>query len=320
MAFRPQLRPLDPAGASEVAGLGCAPIGNLYTPVADDDATATVRRALARGVRFFDTAPHYGAGASEVRLGRALQGIARDSVVIATKVGRRVVDADGDEVSPGAVGTGTVSDLSRDGVLRSLEGSLLRLGTDRVDLLYLHDPDDVDEALRAAIPVLHELRAEGVVRAIGVGMVHTAPLVRFAREAGLDVVMPAGRLTLLDRRAQDELLPAAREHGTGIVAAGVFNSGILADPDGAAFFDYHAASPAHRREAERMAAVCRAFGVELAHAAAAYPLRHEGVEAIVVGARTPDEVDSFCDGFDLALPTALWAELETVHTASVATP
>ncbi|MFE5408279.1 aldo/keto reductase [Microbacterium sp. NPDC056569] len=311
MAFRPGLRPLNPAaGASDVLGLGCAPIGNLYTAVGEDDAVATVERALSRGIRFVDTAPHYGAGASERRLGRALAGVRRDSVVIATKVGRRIVDAEGRDTAVGGIGASTVGDLSRDGVLRSLEGSLARLGTDRIDLLHLHDPEDVDQALRTAIPALVELRDEGVVRAIGVGMVWNEPLARFVREAPVDVVMIAGRTTLLDRTGEADLLPAAREHGVGVIAAGVFNSGILADPDGAAYFDYKPADPELVTRARRLDTACAAHGVALRHAAARFPLRRPPVEAVVIGARTPAEVDDFVDGAAAAIPDELWEELE----------
>ncbi|MRG60288.1 aldo/keto reductase [Agromyces sp. CFH 90414] len=302
------------AGSTAVGdafGLGCAPIGNLYRPLADDDAVATVERALERGIRFFDTAPHYGAGASEQRLGRAIAGVDRDAVVIATKVGRRVVDADGAAVPVGGIGTDTVADLSRDGILRSLEGSLRRLGTDRVDLLHLHDPHhDVDGALRTAVPALVELRDQGVVRSIGVGIGWSAPLARFVREAPVDVVMIAGRMTLIDRTAEDELLPDAIRHGVGVIAAGVFNSGVLADPVGAPYFDYKPASDEQVERALRLQRACAAYGVALPHAAARFPLRREPVEAVVVGARTPAEVDDFVDGASVEIPDALWQELE----------
>ena len=311
MAFRAGLRPLTPTpGASDTFGLGCAPIGNLFHPVADADADATVAAALGSGVRFFDTAPHYGAGASEARLGRSLSGVARDSVVLATKVGRKIVDAGGAAVPSGSVGADTVADLSRDGVLRSLEGSLSRLGTDRIDLLYLHDPMDVDEALRSAIPSLVQLRAEGVVRAIGVGMVWPDPLTRFVREADIDVVMIAGRTTLLDHRGESELLPSAASRGVGVVAAGVFNSGILADPVGTPYFDYREASPEMQAQALELSALCERFGVELRHVAARYPLRLPAVEAVVVGARTPAEVQDFAAAEHASIPDELWAEIE----------
>ncbi|GEL47139.1 oxidoreductase [Cellulomonas hominis] len=331
MAFRAALRPLTPAGAGPDAvplasfGLGCAPIGNLYTPVAEADAEATVGRALERGIRFFDTAPHYGEGVSELRLGRALAGVDRGSVVIATKVGRTIVDADGVPAPPGGTGGPggrTVGDLSRDGVLRSLEGSLIRLGTDRVDLLYLHDPADVDEALRGALPALLELRDQGVVRAVGVGMGRTAPVARLVRESAgvLDVVMPAGRLTLLDRTGLDDLLPAARARGTGVVAAGVYNSGVLADPVSAPYFDYRPASPDQVDRARRMAAACAAAGTDLPTAAVRYPLRLPGVEAVVVGARTPAEVDVAAAAASAHVPDRLWPELDAIAGAGAAAP
>lgn len=313
MAFRAGLRPLTaPAGASDTFGLGCAPIGNLYHAVAEADADATVAAALERGIRFFDTAPHYGAGASEARLGRALAGVARDTVVIATKIGRRIVDAAGDPVPAGGIGVDTVGDVSRDGVRRSLEGSLERLRTDRVDLLYLHDPLDVDEALRHAMPALVDLRSQGVVRAIGVGMVWPEPLARFVREADIDIVMIAGRTTLLDHRGETELLPEAARRGVGVVAAGVFNSGILADPAGTPYFDYRAATPEVQEHALRLAAVCEANGVPLRTVAARYPLRLPAVEAVVVGARTADEVADFANAEHAVIPDDLWRELEAL--------
>lgn len=311
MAFRPPVRPLTATpGASDTFGLGCAPIGNLYHTVAESDADETVAAALSHGIRFFDTAPHYGAGASEMRLGRALAGVDRDSVAIATKVGRRIVDAAGRTAPVGDVGADTVGDLSRDGVLRSLEGSLARLRTDRIDLLYLHDPLDVDEALAHAVPALAELRAQGVVRAIGVGMVWPDPLTRFVREADVDVVMIAGRTTLLDHRGETELLPAAADRGVGVIAAGVFNSGILADPVGTPYFDYREADPQLRERARALAAVCEEYGMPLRQVAARYPLRLPAVEAVVVGARTAAEVEDFAVGAHAAIPEELWRELE----------
>jgi D-threo-aldose 1-dehydrogenase len=311
VAFRSNVRPLNhTAGASVAFGLGCAPIGNLYRPVAEDDADATVAAALENGIRFFDTAPHYGAGLSEGRLGRALKGTLRDSVSIATKVGRRIIDADGATVETGGTGVDTVGDLSADGVLRSVEGSLARLETDRIDLLYLHDPVDVDEALRTAIPALRRLRDEGVVRAIGVGMVWPAPVTRFVRETDLDVVMIAGRVTLLDKSGEQELLPAARERGVGVIAAGVYNSGILADPEGVPAFDYRPASPELQRRALRLRAICRSYDVTLPHAAARYPLRREPVEGVVVGARSAEEVMAFAAAETAPIPDDLWDELD----------
>lgn len=315
MAFRAALRPLtETDGFRDDLGLGCAPIGNLYTAVGDDDAIATVGAALEHGIRFFDTAPNYGAGESERRLGAALAGVDRDTVALATKVGRLIVDADGTELPAGASGSGLRSDVGYDAVWRSVEGSLKRLRTDRIDLLHLHDPDDVDAALSGAMRAMVELRDQGVVRALGVGMVRTAPLTRFAAEAPVDVIMEAGRLTLLDTTALDELLPTAAAHGVGILAAGVYNSGVLADPRGAAYFDYHPAPSATVATALRLEEACRGAGTSLADAAVQYPFRHD-VEGVIVGARTPTEVDAFVAGASVRIPEALWSDLDRIAAA-----
>lgn len=310
MAFRPQLRPLNPAAAArDDAGLGCAPIGNLFAPVPDADAVDTVHAALARDVRFFDTAPLYGSGESERKLGLALRGVPRDDYVLATKVGRVLVDAEGAPVRGAASGHDSVVDLSRDGILRSLDGSLARLGVDRVDVLHLHDPLDVEAAFATAFPALLDLRDQGVVRAISVGLGRLDPLERYVAEVPLDVVMEAGRLTLLDRTALDRLVPTARARGIGVLAAAVFNSGILVDPVGSPFYEYKPAPAALQERALQLQAVCAAHDVRLADAAVQFPLRH-GADAVVVGARTPTEVHAFVDGLDAALPAALWDALD----------
>lgn len=310
MAFRAELRPLNRDVRTRLdVGLGCAPIGNLFTPVSDAAATATVEAALARGVRFFDTAPLYGSGESERKLGLALQGVPRDDYVIATKVGRLLVDADGRPVKGAASGHDSVADLSGDAVLRSLEGSLARLGTDRIDVLHLHDPLDVEAAFAGALPALIELREQGVVRAISIGLGRLDPLERYVAAAPVDVVMEAGRLTLLDRSAMERLLPLAAERGVGVLAAGVFNSGILVDPIDSPFFEYRPAPDAIRAHALRLDTACRDLDVRLADAAVQFPLRH-GAEAVVVGARSAAEVDAFVDGLDAALPDAVWAALD----------
>ena len=292
--------------------LGCAPIGGLFAPVPQDAATQTVEAALTAGITLFDTAPHYGAGLSERALGCALAGRDRDSFRIATKVGRRIVDGSGDAVAPGACGARTVGDLSRDGVLRSLESSLLRLGVDRVDLLYLHDPVNVDDALENAWPALQSLRAEGTVGAIGVGMNYSESLARFALEADPDVLMVAGRLTLLDRSALDQLMPPARDTGVGIVAAGVFNSGVLADPHDGAHFDYQPASEQILERAQAMDRACVRHGVRLVDAAVHFPLRFPEVSTVVVGARSPDEVFSFAASASVSISDELWGELDDI--------
>lgn len=311
MALGERLQPLTrPAGLLVGIGLGCAPIGDLFTSVTEDDANQTVAESLTSGIRFFDTAPHYGGGLSERRLGSALRGVDRDSVSIATKVGRQLVDASGDIVPPGGLGVRTVGDLSRDGVLRSLESSLVRLGVDRVDVLYLHDVENVDVALETAIPTMLRLRDEGVVRSIGVGMNYSAPLTRFAAEADVDLVMVAGRYTLLDRSAADDLLPVAAANNVDVIAAGVFNTGILADPTDGAMYDYRPATADELARARALQRRCDGHGVRLATAAVHFPLRHPAVAGVVVGARTAGEVRQFAADAIAEIPTELWDELD----------
>jgi D-threo-aldose 1-dehydrogenase len=311
MALGERLAPLTRRdGLLAGFGLGCAPIGDLFTSVTEADAEATVATSLASGIRFFDTAPHYGAGLSERRLGRALRGVDRDSVSIATKVGRQIVAADGAVVPQGGVGVRTVMDPSADGVIRSLESSLARLGLDRIDVLYLHDPEDVDAALESAIPAMLRLRDEGVVRSIGVGMNHSAPLARFAAEADVDLVMVAGRYTLLDRSANDDLLPVAAANGVDVIAAGVFNTGILADPSDDAKYDYRPATADELARARALQRDCTEHGVRLTTAAIRFPLRHPAVTGVVVGARTADEVRQLAADAAAVIPAELWTELD----------
>lgn len=310
MALGERLEPLSrPDGLLAGFGLGCASIGDLFTAVTEEESDATVATSLECGIRFFDTAPHYGAGLSERRLGRALRGVPRNGISIATKVGRRILDADGVEVAPGAVGVRTVKDVGADAVLRSLESSLARLGVDRIDVLYLHDPDDVDESLATAWPAMQRLRDEGVVRYLGVGMNFAEPLARFAIEADPDVLMVASRYTLLERGAQDSLLPAAEERGIDIVAAGVFNTGILANPKDGAHYDYRKATADELSRARALQARCEAYGVRLSTAAVRFPIRHPAVTGVVVGARTPDQVRRFVADAQAEIPEELWNEL-----------
>jgi D-threo-aldose 1-dehydrogenase len=228
-------------------GFGGAPIGNLYEPVPDEDAAAAVRTAWEGGVRYFDTAPHYGLGLSERRLGAALRDRPRDEFVISTKVGRLLVANPAPTGSDLAVGGFAVPDdltrerdYSRDGVRRSLDASLDRLGLDRIDMVYIHDAEDhMEQALREAVPALIELREQGVVGAIGAGMNFVAPLLRFVIEADVDAVMLAGRWTLADRTGEP-LVEACADREVSVVTAAPFNSGLLARPTPGenAYFDY----------------------------------------------------------------------------------
>ena len=290
-------------------GLGCAPIGGLYEPVSEADARAVVDRAWEQGLRLFDTAPLYGSGLSERRVGAALRDRSRNALVLSTKVGR-LLRAGGqpDGMFEGALPLEPVFDFSFDGVLRSLDDSLERLGLDRVDVVYIHDPDDhFDEALAGAYPALDRLRSEGVVRAIGVGLNQSELLARFARETDVDCLLLAGRYTLLDTSALDALLPLCLERGIAVTAGGVFNSGVLA---GNPRYDYAPAQPEILARVARLAEICSRWDVPLAAAAVQFPLGHPAVACVLVGCRSSAEVDEDVALFELDVPSGLWEELQ----------
>jgi D-threo-aldose 1-dehydrogenase len=298
--------------------LGGSAIGNLFTEVDDQAAAAAIDAAWDGGIRTFDTAPHYGLGLSERRLGDALRQRRRPEYVISTKVGRLLQpaqppygpDAEGFAVPAAQV---RVFDFSADGVRRSLEASLRRLGLDRIDVALIHDPDDHGEqALREAYPALERLRAEGSVRAIGVGMNQAEMLTRFVADTDIDVVLIAGRFTLLDQSAADTLLPAALERGIAVIVGGVFNSGLLAAPAAGARFDYQVAPAALLTRARKLEALCAEFGVPLRAAAARFPLRHPAVASVLIGARSAAEVTDAIRLRDADIPAALWDALATI--------
>jgi D-threo-aldose 1-dehydrogenase len=306
-------------------GFGTAEIGGLFRPVSDADAAKVLEHAWSLGIRYFDTAPLYGQGDSERRLGALLSTRPRDSFVLSTKVGRLLfrgdvppgadrdpqplykhVDAAGRDISPPEV----VFDFSRDGVLRSVEASLRRLGLERIDILFIHDPDDHwQQAMDGAYRALAQLRADGVVRAIGAGMNQAEMLARFAREGDFDVFLLAGRYTLLDHSALPELLPLCIERGVSIVAGGLMNSGLLADPRPGATFNYRPAPADLVDRAERLRAVCERHGVPLRAAAIQFPLAHPAVKAIVAGVRTVEHLDDYPRYMAQPLPPELWSDL-----------
>jgi D-threo-aldose 1-dehydrogenase len=301
-----------------VFGFGAAPIGNLYTAIDDETALGAVDAAWAAGVRYFDTAPHYGLGLSEQRLGKALAGRPRAEYRISTKVGRLLVANDaptGSDLEAGGFAVpdtlNRIRDYSRDGTLRSIEASLERLGTDHIDIVYVHDPEDhLAEANAGAIPTLITLRDQGVIGAVGAGMNSWQPLLRIVAETDIDAVMLAGRWTLIDRSAQP-LLEACVQRGVSVVAAAPFNSGLLAAPwpaDGA-YFDYAPAADDVLARARSLAEICRRFGTTLPHAAVQFPLRHPAVAAVVAGVRTAAQADADARWATSDLPEELWAAL-----------
>ncbi|WP_349261464.1 aldo/keto reductase [Actinocrinis sp.] len=300
-------------------GFGASVIGNLYRATPDEEALAAVAAAWDAGIRYFDTAPHYGLGLSERRLGAALRDRPRDEYVLSSKVGRLLVpnenptgvDDDGFAV-PDDVRRQW--DFSRDGVLRSIEATLKRTGLDRLDIVYVHDPDQHwQQAADQAMPTLAQLRDEGVIGAIGAGMNQSAMLARFLRETAADLVMLAGRYTLLDQGALDDVLPAAVEHGRSVVAVGVFNSGLLANDQPAAGMKYdYQDAPAHLvARAQAIAEVCQSHGTTLPAAAIAFPFTHPAVVNVTLGMRTPQQVARNVELYRRPVPEALWADLHS---------
>ena len=297
---------------------GGAAIGGLYAPVSHEAAAATLQSAWDAGIRAFDTAPHYGAGLSEQRIGGFLAGCPRAEFVVSTKVGRLLVPADGPvdgaEQFYGTPAFSRVRDYSADGTLRSLDESLRRLRLDRTDIALIHDPDDhTAEALDGAYPALARLRADGTVGAIGVGVNSVSVAEWFIARCELDCVLVAGRYTLLDDSAAASLFPLCLARGVQVLAAGVFNSGILADPADGARFDYAPATPEMLARARRIAEVCARYGVPVAAAALRYVLRHPAVTAAVVGARSAEEIRADAGYLGFPIPDALWAELDSQH-------
>ncbi len=283
-------------------GFGAASIGRGATPVTEAVARATVEHAWDLGIRYFDVAPLYGFGLSEERLGAVLRHRPRDHYTVSTKVGRSIAT---DRAS-------TSFDFSADGVRRSLEGSLERLGLDRVDIAFLHDPDDHwTEAAGQAMPTLMRLREEGVLRAIGVGMNQVPMLLRFATEADPDVLLVANRWTLLDRTA-GELLTICQARSIAVVLGGILNSGLLAHPMPGATFDYRPADDASLARANRLRAITERFGVPLKAAAVQFGLRHPAVVSVLAGVATVEHLAEYPTLLAWPIPDDLWHEIDDI--------
>ena len=296
--------------------LGTAALGGLYTSVCDADCTDTVLTAIDNGINFIDTAPHYGKGTSEVRIGKALAGRDRSSFVISTKIGRLLVPSTTDIDDFFMDADNTVErkfDFSASGVRQSLEGSLERLGIDSVEILFIHDPDaNADEAILEAYPELDRMRSEGIIKAIGVGMNQCETPTRVIKETDIDMVLIAGRYSLLDQKALEGLLPAALQRNVDIIAAGVFNSGILANPVKGATYDYVPASDELLAKAVRIREVLDGHKVSLTSAALQFPLRHPAVKSVLVGCRSAAEVATNIAEFDKTIENKVWDDLVSV--------
>ena len=328
MPFEPTDRlPLGRTGLRMTRlGLGGASIGGLYDAVSETDALATISRAWDLGIRTFDVAPLYGYGAAERRFGMALADRPRDDFVLSTKVGRLVHPADAiphdadidaqaidgrdDAFYPRTEPVRIVFDYSADGVRRSLEESLERLRLERIDVALIHDPDEHwEQAIGEAWPALARMREEGTIRAVGVGMNQSAMLARFAREGDFDVFLLAGRYTLLDQGALTDLLPLCVERGIGILAGGVMNSGVLADPRSGSRFDYRPAPPDVVDRARRIAAVCERHGVPMKAAAIQFPLAHPAVVSLIAGVRRIDHLEEYPALMHRPIPPDMWNHL-----------
>lgn len=300
-------------------GFGGAALGNLYSEVGDAEAEAALAAAIAGGVRYFDTAPFYGYGLSERRMGRAIG--RRADLLVSTKVGRLIVDVPPEELPDDgfAVAGGRAArwDYSRDGVLRSVEESLARLRRDRVSILYLHDvgalthgerhTEMLAQALDEALPALADLRAAGVCDAIGIGVNEEAVCLEILPRFDLDLILLAGRYTLLEQATLGGVMAEARRRGTGIVVGGPFNSGLLAPPyRPGSSYDYAAAGDAVRARAERIYALCRRFGADPGAAALQFPLAHPAVATVIAGMRSAAEAESAVARSCAQIPPALW--------------
>jgi len=314
--------PKVPDLALTTLGLGGAQAGNLARPQSEEDVAAAWQTAWDAGIRYVDTAPHYGLGLSERRLGALLRERPREQFVLSTKVGRVLEPspetADRSDLDDPAGGFAVAADtrrrwdLSRDGIRRSIEDSLQRLGLDRIDIAYLHDPEDrMDEAVSTALPALAELRDEGVLRAVGAGMNFSDHLARIVTETDADVVMCAGRYTLLEQPALADLLPAAVANGVGVVVAGVYNSGLLARrrPREGATYNYAPAPQPLLDRVHAIADACERHGVSLPEAALAFVTGHQAVVSTVVGARDAADVTDAVERSSVEIPSALWDDL-----------
>ncbi len=321
-------------------GFGSAPLGDFFEKLDEREAIATVAAAFAAGITLVDTSPHYGNGLAEHRIGTALRSVPRDSIVLSTKIGRVMSPATlaGGAAPPPARGfVGSLPhrphfDYSYDGVMRSFEQSLLRLGTDRIDVLLVHDidawsqgEDKVEaryrEVLDSGYRALDQLRTEGTVKAIGLGLDDHELCERFLREAEFDAVLLAGRYSLLEQPALPTLLPLAEKQGVGVMLGGIFNSGILAT--GAvpgARYNYEAAPPEIMDRVARIEAVCRAHGVPIARAAVQFVLGHPAISSLVLGAVKPAEIERNLAALDEPAPASLWSDLKTEGLLDPAAP
>jgi len=294
--------------------LGTAPLGGLFASVSDKDGDELLNGALDLGISYFDTAPQYGHGVAEIRLGRALQN-AKVPFVIETKVGRvlkRVEGVEPEKWFPDAPrDIVPIYDYSKAGIRQSFEESLERLGLPHIDIVLMHDAENyIPEAINNAFPVLADLRSQGLIKAIGLGMNYVEPALEIMKNTDLDIALIAGRYTLLDQIAQEELFPYALANNIDISMGGVLNSGVLANPAPGATYNYLPASDEMIAKAKKICDFLKERSVPLIAAAVQFPMRHPAVTSIVTGPRNVSELQTYVDGFDFPIPESVWADLE----------
>jgi D-threo-aldose 1-dehydrogenase len=297
--------------------LGTAPLGGLFTSVPEADSDGVIAAAFDADINFFDTAPLYGSGRSEVRLGRGLNA-AKRPYVLSTKVGRVLNPVTGISDAGGLAGFADadtsvepVFDYSRAGVRRSFEESLKRLNVDRIDVALIHDADDrIEEAIKYAYPALEEMRSEGMVSTIGVGMNYCPPTIKAVVETDIDIVLIAGRYSLLDQSSQDQLFKETMKRKVSVMIGGVYNSGILANPVAGATFHYAPAPDEIIAKAQKIRDLLATFNVSLTAAAIQFPLRHPAVTTVLTGSRSSKELLANIADFDSDVPQEAWTALE----------
>jgi D-threo-aldose 1-dehydrogenase len=294
--------------------LGTAPLGGLFKSVSDAEGDALFETALDLGINYFDTAPQYGHGVAETRLGRALQK-AKVPFVVETKVGRVLQHVEGVEPEkwfPDAPrDIVPIYDYSKDGIKRSFEESLERLGLPHIDIVLMHDAEDyIPEAIENAFPVLADLRSQGLIKAIGLGMNYVEPALQIMKGTDLDIALIAGRYTLLDQIAQEELFPYALAHNIDISMGGVLNSGVLANPVAGATYNYLPASDEIIARAKKICDFLKEREIPLIAAAVQFPMRHPAVTSVVTGPRNVSELQTYVDSFEFPISESVWLELE----------
>ena len=320
-------------------GFGCAPLGGWPVAVSDNDANTALETAWSKGIRYFDTAPLYGSGMSERRLGKFLQNQKRDEFVISTKVGRLIVDTEKSKAAEKFIGSpidkDSKFDFSYDGTMKSLEDSLSRLYLDNIDILYLHDPDNhpdhFEDAKKGALKAMIKLRDEGVVKAIGCGMNQNEMLVEFAKEGCFDCFLLAGRYTLLDQTSLDQLIPICENNNISLILGGIFNSGILIDPSPETYFDYskldndwvknlieslvrkpkdYESAKYWLEKAYKLKDACQKFSIELKQAAIQFPYSNSIVSSCLLGMNSPSQVKENCNLYNKKLDRIFWEYLK----------